>query len=219
MMAVPKHPGGRPRGPWKPKAKRRGGTRPKRPRAVCPWTITEAEAKTLRALRERYKAEEPGLLGPLEERYGAVVALVTKLLRSRRPLVKFTCLTELIYLIPACPGITPGFTHPRHPLRTFRLRWTSWLADLCDAERAMAVVKRVDVRTAKFAATLPGVPPKVIRAVRSYWRHMSPTEGLLITAAANDDGCQSSRESCEDVRESGRNGPNPVKKGAKNVQT
>lgn len=218
-MAVPKHPGGRPRGPWTPKAKRHGGTRPKRPRAVCPWTVTEAEAKMLRALRERYKAEEPGILGPLEERYGAVVALATRLLRSRRPFVKFTCLTELVYLVPACPALGPKFAHPRHPLRTFRLRWTSWLADLCDVGRAMAVVKRMDIRTAKFASTLPGVPPKAIRAARSYWRHMSPTEGLLITAAANDPGCRLSQDSCEDVGESGQNDPNLVDNGVENGQT
>lgn len=218
-MAAPKHPGGRPRGPWTPKPKRHGGTRPKRPRAVCPWTITEAQAQLLRSLRARYKSEEPGILGPPNERYGAVVALVTKLLRSRRPFVKFTCLTQLVYLIPECPTVGRAFLHPGHPLRTFRLRWTSWLADLCDVERAMAVVKRVDIRTAKFAATLTGVPPESIKAVRSYWRHISPTEGLLITAAANDPGVQSPRESCEDCTGSGRSGPDPVTKGAENGQT
>lgn len=218
-MAVPKHPGGRPRGPWKPKAKRHGGTRPKRPRAVCAWTITDAQAKALRDLRGRYKAEEPGTLGPPAERYNAVVALTTKLLRSRRPFVKFTCLTQLVYLIPACPSVKPGLIHPGHPLRTFRTRWTSWLADLCDVGRAMAVVKRVDVRVAKFASTLPGVPPEVIRAARSYWRHMSPTEGLLITAAANDPGVQSPQESCGDARGLARNDPDHVNKGAENGET
>lgn len=173
-MKAPRPPG-RPR---KGAEKSNRGRPAVRPRMRVKWWIPEDDAKELVELRERYRAGVASLLGPRPERYHAVVAMTTKLLRSRKPLVKFMLATSILYLIPETPGLERLLSRPNHPLRAIRVYWPRWLALMKTPSTAMATVRRIDMRFAKFAmADIKGVPADVVRGVKSFWRHISPTEG------------------------------------------
>lgn len=183
-MKAPRPPG-RPR---KGTEKSNRGRPAVRPRMRVRWWLDEDEAKELVELRERYKAGIASLLGPPSERYHAVVALTTKLLRSRRPLVKFTLATSILYLVPETPGLERLLSRPDHPLRAVRVYWPRWLALLKTPSTAMATVRRLDMRFAKFAMDdIMGVPIDVVRGVKSFWRHISPTEGAVRSGRINTD--------------------------------
>ena len=175
-MKTPRQPG-RPR---KGSEKSNRGRPAVRPRMRVKWWIPEDDAKELVELRERYRAGVASLLGPRPGRYRTVVAMTTKLLRSRKPLVKFTLATSILYLIPETPGLERLLSRPDHPLRAIRVYWPRWLALLKTPSTAMATVRRIDMRFAKFAVSdVKGVPVDVVRGIKSFWRHISPTEGAV----------------------------------------
>ena len=159
--------------PPEPKPKRLGRPR-KRSHMRVDWHLSEADVSEIKALRRLCLAGDPGIMAPAAGKYAAVVKLTTKLLRSRRPPVKFALLTEIIALLPETTGPRRPLSAPDHPLRTFQLHWSDWFVRLKTPSTAMAVVRRIDTRVAKFAvADLVGVPPGAVRKVQAFWRHLS----------------------------------------------